>query len=188
MSRLGSFTGTVRSCGRWFTPRLRHLSDVAAWCKSWIWRVSVWNCRRPLNAAHCSVGTSDYLMKYGRFASYPEAAGWSSHFGGKPDRVNIKRWAANRRDNDGYSELLRWRPCWPALTWSLRVDPEEKHQKSLNFTSAGTFYRNQANKNHCLYKTKILNQWRETHSTGKLCQTECDGRGKFLVLCSPKAP
>lgn len=40
------------------------------------------NVKGPLNAAHCILDKSDYLMKYGRFASYPEAAGCSSYFGG----------------------------------------------------------------------------------------------------------
>lgn len=36
----------------------------------------------PPTVAWSRMDTSYYLMKYGRFASYPEAAGWSSHFGG----------------------------------------------------------------------------------------------------------
>lgn len=57
-----------------------------------------------------TVSWTGYLMKYGRFASYPEVAVevisfWRLVRHGKHPLLS-KRWPANKRDKDGYSELL----------------------------------------------------------------------------------
>lgn len=136
---VGSALPQVYSCGRWSTPRLWHRSDVAAWCKSQIWRGSVRERRKhsecsPLTRGHLWVS---YAIWNVCLISWGCGLGISfRQLGPQSQRPLLsKRWAADKRRKDGFSELLQ-RPHRPARTGLIQ---NRNTNESWNLRSAEMF-------------------------------------------------
>lgn len=117
-----------------------------------------------------SVDTSDYLMKYGKFAFFPEATASFLFRGASRAEQKLRC-----LPKDGGAALTQGR-CW-----LIQQTPKNKIQ---SLRPAEMFHLNRNPNIHCIYKTEPLKSCGGKRSAGK---RKCDRGGEFLVLLSPKA-